>query len=59
MPTRGTNMETKMTPTYNTLTLADLEENLYKIIGKKYGSTKGENIFKWLFNILEMAMRRH
>ena len=33
--TLGTSMGTKIAPTYATLTLAYLEENLYKIIGKK------------------------
>ena len=31
-------METKMGPTYTTLTLAYLKENLYEVIGKKYGN---------------------
>ena len=31
-------METKMAPTYVTLTLAYLDENLYEIIGKKYSN---------------------
>ena len=30
-------MGTKMASTYATLTLAYLEENLYEIIGEKYG----------------------
>ena len=34
--TLGTAMGTKMAPTYATLTLAFLEENLNEIIGKKY-----------------------
>ena len=33
--TLGTAMGTKMAPTYSTLTLAYLEENLGEIIGKK------------------------
>ena len=33
--TLGRPMGTKMAPTYGTLTLAYLEENLYEIIGKK------------------------
>ena len=33
--TRGTAIDTKMAPTYATLTLAYLEENIYKILGKK------------------------
>ena len=32
-------MRTKMAPTYATLTLAYLEENLYEIIGKKNTTT--------------------
>ena len=39
-------METKMAPTYATLTLAYLEENLYEIIGKKYGNDIKENFTK-------------
>ena len=31
-----------MAPTYSTLTFAYLEENLYEIIGKKYGDIKVE-----------------
>ena len=42
-----TAMGTKMAPTYATLTLAYLEENLYKIIGKKYSN----NIKKYGNNI--------
>ena len=36
--TLGTAMGTKMAPTYATLTQAYLEENIYEIIGKKYGN---------------------
>ena len=64
--TLGTAMGIKMASIYAILTLAYLEENLYKIIGKKYGNNiKGKftkswkKIFKWLFHILEMSMRRH
>ena len=39
-------METKMAPTYTTLTLAYLEENLYKIIDKKYGNDIKEEFIK-------------
>ena len=46
--TLGTAMGTKMVPTYTTLTLAYLEENLYEIIGKKYGNNiKGEFTKSW------------
>ena len=31
-------MSTKMAPKYATLTLASLEEKLYKIMSKKYGN---------------------
>ena len=37
-------MGTKMAPTYATLTLTYLEENLYEIIGKKYGNDIKEKI---------------
>ena len=37
--TLGTAMGTKMAPTYATLTLAYLEEDLYEIIGKKNTTT--------------------
>ena len=41
-------MGTKMAPIYVTLTLAYLEENLYEIIGKKYGNyMKEEFIQSW------------
>ena len=41
--TLRTAMGTKMAPTYATLTLAYLEENLYEKLGKKYGhNIKGE-----------------
>ena len=41
-------METKMVPTYATLTLAYLEENLYEIIGKKYSNNiKGKFTKSW------------
>ena len=37
-----------MAPTYATLSLAYLEENLYKIIGKKYGNNvKTDFIRSW------------
>ena len=39
-------MGTKMTPTYTTLTVAYLEENLYEIIGKKYGNDIKEGFTK-------------
>ena len=32
-------MGSKIVPTYATLTLADLEENLYEIIGKNMATT--------------------
>ena len=35
-----------MVPTYATLTLAYLEENLYEIIGKKYGNDIEEEFTK-------------
>ena len=59
--TLGTAMETKMAPTYATLTLTYLEENLYEIIGKKYGNDikkefTMEKIFGWLLNNLEIPM---
>ena len=44
--TLGTAMGTKMAPTYATLTLAYLEENLYEIIGKKYGNDIKEEFTK-------------
>ena len=44
----GTAMGTKMAPTYAILTLAYVEENLYEIIGKKYGQDiKGEFTKSW------------
>ena len=46
--TLGTALGTKMAPTYATLTLAYLEENLYEIIGKKYGNNiKEEFTISW------------
>ena len=39
-------MGTKMAPTYATLTLAYLEENLYEIIGYKYGNDIKEDFTK-------------
>ena len=39
-------METKMAPTYATLTLAYLEESLYEIIGKKYSNDIKEEFTK-------------
>ena len=55
-------MGTKMAPTYATLTLAYLEENLYVIIGRKYGRDIKEEFtkswkryFGWLLHILEMG----
>ena len=43
--TLGTAMGTKMAQTYAILTLAYSEENLYEMIGKKYGNNiKGEFI---------------
>ena len=39
-------MGTKMAPAYATLTLAYLEENLYEIIGKKYGNDIKEEFTK-------------
>ena len=39
-------MGTKIAPTYATLTLAYLEENLYELIARKYNSIKRE--FIWL-----------
>ena len=39
-------MGTRMAPTYTTLTLAYLEENLYEIIGKKYGNDIKEKFTK-------------
>ena len=39
-------METKMAPTYATLTLAYLEKNLYEITGKKYGNDIKEEFTK-------------
>ena len=47
MQTLGTAMGTKMAPTYATLTLSYLEENLYEKIGKKYG-----NNIKETFNLI-------
>ena len=41
-------MGTKMAPTYTTLTKAYLEENLYEIIGKKYGNDIKEEFSKSL-----------
>ena len=37
--TMGTPMGTKMVPTYDTLTLACLEENLYEIKGENTATT--------------------
>ena len=55
-----------MAPTYATLTLAYLEENLYEIIGKKYANDIKrriyqimEKIFGWLLHILEMPIGRN
>ena len=45
--TLGTAMGTKMAPTYATIFLAYLEENLYKIIGKKYGNDIKEFTKSW------------
>ena len=39
-------MGTKMAPTYATLTVVYLKENLYKIIGKKYGNHIIEEFIK-------------
>ena len=39
-------MGTKWTPTYATLTLAYLEENLFEIIGKKYDKGIKEEVTK-------------
>ena len=39
-------MQTKMAPTYVTLTLAYLDENLYEIIGKIYGDDIKEEFTK-------------
>ena len=39
-------MGTKMVPTYATLTFVYLEENLYEIIGKKYGNSIKEEFTK-------------
>ena len=39
-------MGTKMAPTYATLTLAYLEENLYEITGKKYDNDIKEEFTK-------------
>ena len=39
-------MGTKMAPTYATLTLAYLKENLYEIIGKKYSNDIKEEFTK-------------
>ena len=44
--TLGKAMGTKLAPTYATLTLAYLEENLYEIIGKKYGNIIKEEFTK-------------
>ena len=44
--TLGTAMGAKMVPTHPTLTLAYLEENLYKIISKKYGNNIKEEFTK-------------
>ena len=44
--TQPTNQPTKIAPTYTTLTLAYLEENLYEIIGKKYGNDIKEEFTK-------------
>ena len=38
-------MGTKMAPTYATLTLAYLEENLYEIIGKKMQQQYNNRIY--------------
>ena len=40
-------MGTKLAPTYATLTLSYLEENLYEIIGKKYNNVVGEFTKSW------------
>ena len=39
-------MGTKMAPTYATLTLVYLEENVYKLIGKKYSNDIKEDFTK-------------
>ena len=44
--TLGTAMGTKMAPTYFTLTLAYLEENLYEIVGKKLSNDIKEDFTK-------------
>ena len=44
--TLGTAMGTKMAPTYATLNQAYLEENLFEIIGKKYGKDIKEEFTK-------------
>ena len=44
--TLGTAMGTKMAPTYATVTLAYLKENLYEMIGKKYGNDIKEEFTK-------------
>ena len=55
-----------MAPTYATLALAYLEENLYEIIGKKIRQRHKRRIyqimektFRLLLHILEMPMERH
>ena len=63
--TLRTAMGTKMAPTYATLTLAYLVENLYEIIGIKIQQCKirmyymMEKIPRWLFPILKMHIRQH
>ena len=46
-------MGTKMAPTYATLILAYLEENLYEIIVKKYGNDIKEEFTKSLKKYLD------
>ena len=45
-------MATKIVPTYATLISANLEENLFEIIGKKYNTIKTEFI-------MEMRIGQH
>ena len=44
--TQGTGKGIKMSPTYATLTLTYIEENLYEIIGKKCGNSRKEEFTK-------------
>ena len=60
--TLGTARGTKIALTYAALTLPYLEENLYKIIGKKYNAKTEfimEKIPRRLFHILEMPREKH